>query len=69
MKPTDLAEMSYKHLRTLRNNINNRLASFKQAGDNTKPLQKSHALFGLTAGQCQELLLQAQQEMKRRSRE
>ena len=52
----DLAEWSPKKMRTLRNNLNNRLESFKTSGDNAKPLQASHALYGLSAENCQELL-------------
>ncbi len=43
-------------MRTLRNNLNNRLESYKTSGDNAKPLQTSHALYGLSEEGCQELL-------------
>ncbi|PIK16204.1 hypothetical protein [Halobacteriovorax sp. JY17] len=52
----DLAEWSPKKMRTLRNNLNNRLESYKTSGDNAKPLQTSHALYGLSEEGCQELL-------------
>ncbi len=55
-KFADLSEWSPKKMRTLRNNLNNRLASYKTSGDNAKPLQTSHALYGLSEENCQELL-------------
>lgn len=55
-KFSDLQEWSPKKIRTLRNNLNNRLESYKTSGDNAKPLQASHALYGLSQEDCQELL-------------
>ena len=52
----DLAEWSPKKMRTLRNNLNNRLESFKTSGDNAKPLPASHTLHGLSPEGCQDLL-------------
>ncbi len=65
----DLTVLTPKKLRTLRNNLNNRLETFKGHGDGAKELQKSHMLFGLTEGQCTQLLQDVLREMKRRSRE
>jgi len=53
-----------KKIRTLRNNLNNRIESFKKDGEGTKELQKSHMLFGLDAGECRELLTRAQKIIK-----
>lgn len=61
----DLTAFSDKKLRSLRNNLNNRLESFKKGGEKTLP--PSHMLSGMDEGQCQELKTSVQQEMKRRS--
>lgn len=63
----DLTELTPKKLRTLRNNLNNRLESFKNSGDGAKELQKSHVLFGKTQGECQSLLQDVHRELKRRA--
>ncbi|MBH49121.1 MAG: hypothetical protein CME71_13215 [Halobacteriovorax sp.] len=60
-------EWSPKRLRTLRNNLNNRLSSFK-LGENPKDLQASHVLHGMQEGQCNELLQKVQTILKERSR-
>lgn len=52
----DLKEYTDKKLRTLRNNLNNRIESFKKDGDGAKILQASHKLYGLTEKECRELL-------------
>ncbi len=65
----DLTAFTPKKLRTLRNNLNNRLESFVSAGDGAKELQKSHVLFGKTEGECKALLQSVLREMKRRTRE
>ena len=52
----DMSEWKPKKLRTLRNNLNNRLSSFKSSGDNAKALQSSHMLYGLDESQCKTLL-------------
>lgn len=49
-----IEEWTEKKLRTLRNNLNNRLESFKK-NDVPKALQASHVLYGLTEKQCKEL--------------
>ena len=53
---SNLSEWSPKKLRTLRNNLNNRISTFEMKGDGAAELQKSHALFGLDHKQCKELL-------------
>ncbi|EQC43006.1 hypothetical protein M899_0873 [Bacteriovorax sp. BSW11_IV] len=53
---SDLSEWSPKRLRTLRNNLNNRIETFKNNPNNPKALQPSHALYGMEEGECQELL-------------
>lgn len=63
----NLASLTPKKLRTLRNNLNNRLESFKGHGDAAKALQKSHVLFGKTEGECKALLQDVHQELKRRA--
>ena len=70
MKETlDLTVMTPKKLRTLRNNLNNRIESYGTHGDGAKELQKSHMLFGKAEGECKALLQAVLKEMKRRSRE
>lgn len=63
-------EWSPKRLRTLRNNLNNRLASFKNAGGGSKikPLQESHVLYGLEESQCKEILKNVQALLEQRDR-
>lgn len=60
----DLNEWSEKRLRTLRNNLNNRLESFKKNSDNPKSLQPSHKLFGLSENECKDLLKKVQTLLK-----
>ena len=64
----NLPELNPKKLRTLRNNLNNRLESFKTSGEGAKTLQKSHMLFGKSEGQCLQLLQDVHQELRRRTR-
>ncbi|MAF79357.1 MAG: hypothetical protein CME63_09150 [Halobacteriovoraceae bacterium] len=52
----DLETYGPKKLRTLRNNLNNRIAHFKQHGDNATSLRESHKLHALDEEQCVELL-------------
>lgn len=61
---TDLKVFTDKKLRTLRNNINNRLVSFK--GVSVKNLPPSHMLHGLDEGQCKALLERVFKELKTR---
>jgi hypothetical protein len=58
-------DFSDKKLRTLRNNINNRLESFKKGEG--KHLPPSHMLHGMDEGQCRDLLARVQKEMKERA--
>lgn len=63
---SDLSDFSDKKLRTLRNNLNNRLESFTKGGEKTLP--PSHMLHGLDEGGCKTLLGKVQKEMKDRSK-
>lgn len=63
---SNLSEFSDKQLRTLRNNLNNRIESFK-LGKDTK-LPPSHKLHGMEEGQCKKLLDQIYDEMRARAK-
>jgi hypothetical protein len=63
---SDLKAFPDKKLRTLRNNLNNRLASFK--GTTLKPLPPSHMLHGMDEGDCVSLLEKVQTEMRKRTK-
>lgn len=65
---TNLADMDAKQLRNLKINLNNRLQSFKTS-ETPKDLQKSHALYGLGKGQCEELLQKVRAAEKKLSHE
>lgn len=65
---TDLTALTPKKLRTLRNNLNNRLESYKTHGKSTKELQKSHMLAGLSDLECEKLLRDVNAEIRRRGR-
>lgn len=48
-----------KQMRTLRNQLNNRIKSFEDEnkfGKKLPNLSEAHALYGLTIGECKELL-------------
>lgn len=62
---SSFTDFSDKKLRTLRNNINNRLEAFKK-GDG-KNLPPSHMLHGMDEGDCKSLLVRVQKEMKERA--
>lgn len=62
---SNLEALSDKKLRTLRNNLNNRIESFTKGGE--KKLPPSHMLYNLEAGDCKELLKKVHAEMKRRA--
>lgn len=62
-KFNDLDSYSPKKLRTLRNNLNNRLAHFAGHGDKAKELKPSHKLYGLDQNQCEELLKQVRAQL------
>ncbi len=61
---SDLSALTDKKLRTLRNNINNRLEAFKKGGE--KNLPPSHMLHGFDDKMCSELLKKVQAELKKR---
>lgn len=61
---TDLKKFADKKLRTLRNNLNNRLVSFK--GVSVRALPPSHMLHGLDEVQCKALLERVQKELRTR---
>jgi hypothetical protein len=63
---SDLSILSDKKLRTLRNNINNRLESFKK-GDG-KHLPPSHMLHGLDEAGIKVLQEKVQKELKDRTK-
>ena len=65
----NLTEMTPKKLRTLRNNLNNRLSSYKNSAGSAPELQKSHVLAGKSEGECEKLLKDVIAEMKKRSQE
>ncbi len=60
----DLGPLSDKKLRTLRNNLNNRLVAFKAPSQ--KNLPPSHMLHGLDEAQCKALLERVLKELKTR---
>lgn len=64
-----LSTIKEKHLRSLRNNLNNRIRSFaeeSQYGKKAKELQLSHALFDFRPGECEKLLEAVQKELRTR---
>jgi len=63
---TDLSALSDKKLRTLRNNLNNRIESFARGGE--KALPPSHMLHNLDEAQCKTLKERVFAEMKKRSK-
>lgn len=63
---SDLKVFSDKKLRTLRNNLNNRIEAFGNGGE--KKLSPSHMLSGLELGDCKKLLDQVYDEMRRRAK-
>ncbi len=62
----NLPELTDKKLRTLRNNLNNRLESMNRGDE--KNLPPSHMLHGLELKECKELLEKVHAEMKRRAK-
>ncbi|MCP4915146.1 MAG: hypothetical protein GY909_18650 [Oligoflexia bacterium] len=63
-KLADIETWKPKRLRTLRNNLNNRISNFESSDGKGKELQKSHILFGLSEQECRELLKQVQKLIK-----
>ncbi|HXH29888.1 MAG TPA: hypothetical protein VNJ01_03680 [Bacteriovoracaceae bacterium] len=64
---SDLTAFPDKKLRTLRNNLNNRMETFRKGEKDVKALPPSHMLHGMEENQCKELLGKIQVEMKKRS--
>lgn len=62
---SDLAPFTDKKLRTLRNNLNNRLVAFKSGS--VKNLPPSHMLHGLDETQCKALLERVKKELGTRA--
>ncbi len=62
----DLSILNDKKLRTLRNNLNNRLQAF--ANNSAKSVPPSHMLHGLEEGDCKSLLTRVSEELKTRSK-
>ncbi len=65
---SDLKEFTDKKIRTLRNNLNNRLETFKKGEKGAKVLPPSHMLHGMDEGDCKALLLKVQDLIKKRSK-
>lgn len=63
---SDLSTLNDKKLRTLRNNLNNRLEAFKRQSAGHLP--PSHMLHGLEENNCVALLEKVQTEMRRRAK-
>lgn len=62
---SNITAFSDKKLRTLRNNINNRLVSFKSNSEKSlRVLPPSHMLHGLDEAQCKALLERIYKEFK-----
>jgi len=62
-----LNERTPKQVRTLRNQLNNRIKSYEDElkfGKKVGKLSESHALFGLNLKDCQDLLLKTKQALK-----
>ncbi len=62
---SNLEDLSDKKLRTLRNNLNNRIESFTKGAE--KHLSPSHMLHGLDEAKCKDLLKKVHAEMKTRA--
>jgi hypothetical protein len=61
----ELSTLNDKKLRTLRNNLNNRLQAYQS--NTAKTLPPSHMLHGLSEKECQELLTRTLGELKNRA--
>ncbi len=61
---SDLSQLTDKKLRTLRNNLNNRLEAMKKGSEKNVP--PSHMLHGLDEGECKALLTRVHTELKSR---
>ena len=58
----DIPHKGPKQLRTLRNQLNNRIGAF-DSGKEAK-LKESHPLFGLSLDECKKLVLLVKQQLK-----
>ncbi len=63
---SDLSAFNDKKLRTLRNNLNNRLQAFQKGSAGHLP--PSHMLVGMEEGDCKSLLEKVQSEMRKRAK-
>lgn len=63
-KLADIETWKPKRLRTLRNNLNNRISNFEASDGKGKDLQKSHILYGMSEAECRELLDRVQKLIK-----
>lgn len=63
---SNLSTLTDKKLRTLRNNLNNRLEAFRSGS--VKNLPPSHMLHGLEEVDCSNLLKRVHTEMKNRTK-
>ena len=64
-----ITERKDKSLRTLRNNLNNRISSFEHSdkfGKSLKELKESHPLSAFSKKDCKEILELVQKEMRQR---
>lgn len=65
---SNLSTLTDKKLRTLRNNLNNRLVSFKSGSEKSqKALPPSHMLHGMDEAQCKALLERVKKELTTRA--
>lgn len=62
----DLSTLNDKKLRTLRNNLNNRLQAY--SNNSAKSLPPSHMLHGLEEAECKSLLSRVAEELKTRTK-
>ena len=65
---SQMGEWTPKKLRTLRNNLNNRIESFKNSGEKAKDLQSSHMLFEMDQHACEGLLVKVLRVIKEKNR-
>ena len=63
---SDLSVLTDKKLRTLRNNLNNRMESFKRGV--AKALPPSHMLHAMEEADCKALSERVQKEMRTRAK-
>lgn len=61
---SNLEEYTDKRLRTLRNNLNNRIGAIQSGSP--KSLGQNHPLYGLELSDCKDLLEKVLNELKKR---